>query len=363
MSAAAALQLIRWLGPWADGQTPQGARLEELQLEGGLRARLFAPLRGRPRGGWLLAQGLHYLGPADPRFERFGRVLAEAGFLVLAPFLPEQCALRLSPKNADDLAAAFDELERRCRALGVPGKPAVFSISFGSQPAIALAARSSHRERLGALALFGGFADFDETIRFVLTGRAEHRGQQAQGAHDPTNAPVVLLNLLPELDDPVDRPALEAALRALVSETWGRPELKRPGARDAIAARLAAPLGPRERELFLTACLLVPGAEERLADTLRRAAPRLRFADPRPLLPLVRAPIVIVHGRDDDVIPWTEALKLSEAIPAAQKGRLILTGLYGHTGASWPGPTALAREVWALLRIVRSLAAAPAGGM
>jgi pimeloyl-ACP methyl ester carboxylesterase len=343
----ALLTLIRWLGPWAEGQVPQGARVEALLLGGRLKAHLFTPAAGQPIGAWLVVQGLHHQGPADPRFDRFCRVLAQAGFLVLAPFLPDQCALRLSERSADDLATAFDELERRARELRL-GKPAVFSISFGSQPAIALAARPSHADRIGSLALFGGFADFPATIRHVMGGQD----------HDPTNAPVVLLHLLDELDAAVDRQALEAALRRMVERTWGRPELKRPGARDAIAAEVAAPLGPRERELFLHGCLLSNGAADALGRLLEQAAPRFAFADPRPLLPRVRAPILIVHGRDDDVVPWTEALRLRAAIPARHPTETIVSGLYGHTASTTPGLIALTREIWTLFRIVRALARA-----
>lgn len=342
----ALLTLIRWLGPWAEGRVPAGARREELSLEGALRGHLFTPAARKPIGAWLVVQGLHYQGPADPRFDRFCRVLAQAGFLVLAPFLPDHCALRLSEKSAGDLAVAFDELERRARELRL-GKPAVFSISFGSQPAIALAARPSHAERIATLVLFGGFADFGATIRHVIGG----------GDHDPTNAPVVLLHLLDELEG-VDREKLAAALRAMVARTWGRPELKRPGARDAIAAELAAGLGPRERELFLQGCLLSPDAAGALGDLLARCEARFAFADPRPLLPQICAPILIVHGRDDDVVPWTEAFRLRAAIPARHPTETIVSGLYGHTAASTPGPIALVREAWTLFRMVRALARA-----
>jgi pimeloyl-ACP methyl ester carboxylesterase len=355
----ATASLIRWLGPWAQGRSPRHVLREELLLAGRVRAHLYRPDVRKVRAAWLVAPGLHYLGPADPRFERFCRVLAAAGALVLAPFLPDHLALRISPRAADDLALAFDALEERARALGLP-PPAVFSISFGSQPAIELAARESHRARVGALALFGGFADFAATVRFVLTGRAGQAGAEVQRAHDPTNAPVVLLHLLDELARGCDRSSLERALRQMVERTWGRPELKLPGAREAVARELAAALGEAERELFLCGCLLREGAAAQLEDAVRRAGAAFAFADPRPALARVRAPVLIVHGRDDDVIPWVEAPKLREALPAGHPAQLLITGLYGHTASAQPGLLALAREALQLLRVVRALARAPA---
>src|SRR2546425_12722471 len=121
MPLRALASLIRWLGPWGEGKVPRGSRVDELRLDGGrLRAHLFLPARRRPIGAWLVAQGLHPQGPADPRFDRFCRVLAEAGYVALAPFLPDHCALRLAPGAADDLGLAFDELERRAREWELP---------------------------------------------------------------------------------------------------------------------------------------------------------------------------------------------------------------------------------------------------
>src|SRR5262245_561354 len=90
--------LIHWLGPWADASAapPEPVR-SEIMIEG---PRLFAAWvyrPRRPRSACLLLQGLHYAGPADPRFDRFARILAASGLLVMAPFLPDYCALRLRP--------------------------------------------------------------------------------------------------------------------------------------------------------------------------------------------------------------------------------------------------------------------------
>jgi hypothetical protein len=71
--------------------------------------------------------------------------------------------------------------------------------------------------------------------------------------------------------------------------------------------------------------------------------------------------VVIVHGREDDVVPWTEALKLRDALPAGHPCSLLLTGLYGHTGAERPKAGAAFDEGRTLLRIARALASPPFG--
>ena len=268
------------------------------------RAHLYVHARTAPIGAYLVAPGLHFLGPNDPRFDRFCRILAAAGLLVLAP---EHAALRVSPRSEGDLGAAFEHLEAdRAR----PPQAAI-SISFGSQPALALAAHPAFRDRIGALVLFGGFADFGATVRYAITGEAAHRGQVLRLAHDPLNAPVVWLNLLPHLARRAeDAFAVARAWHAFVERTWGRPALKVGDARAVIAHEIAAALERRKRELFLLGCGLLPGGLPIVEEALAAAGDAFAFTDPRPHLARVTAPIAIVHGRDDDVVPWFEAEKL-----------------------------------------------------
>jgi pimeloyl-ACP methyl ester carboxylesterase len=356
VSVRGALRLVRWLGPWEKDGVPRDVTRRELSIEGPrtMRAYEYRP-RGRARGVYVIAPGLHFLGPDDPRLDRFCRILAASGVVVLAPFLPDHCGLRVTARTTDDLAAAFEVGE----SLGL-GKPAIFSISFGSQPAIALAARESHRDRVAALVLFGGFADYNASVRFCLTGRASYDGRELAMTHDPLNAPVVWMHLLDELGLPCDRAKVLAAWQEMVERTWGKMELKAAGARDPIAHEIAERLDEREREVFLLGCGLRDGAGAHLETALPRIAETYAFTDPRAALARVRCPIAIVHGRDDDVIPWFEAEKLRAAAPHA---RLMITGLYGHTGAATVSPRALARELATMFSVVRTLANAPAGGL
>jgi pimeloyl-ACP methyl ester carboxylesterase len=365
----AALSLARWLGPWGETKVPttvsRTTTIVEPPNQTPFRANLYVHQRRAPIGAYLVAPGLHFLGPNDPRFDRFCRVLAAAGLLVLAPFLPEHVALRVSPRSVDDLAASFELLERVGR--GLP-PPAIFSISFGSQPAIGLAARPDFRDRVGALVLFGGFADFGATVRYAISGEATYRGRTLAVAHDPLNAPVVWLNLLSHLGplagitDERELAAVARAWHAYVERTWGRPAFKVGDARSVVAHELAATLDPRSRDLFLRGCGLLPGGLPLVEQALAAAGDAFDFTDPRPHLATLRAPVAIVHGRDDDVVPWFEAEKLRDALPAGHPHRLLVTGLYGHTGASSPTLGAMIDEARTLLDVVRTMVNAPVRG-
>lgn len=340
--ATAIARLARWLGPWtAATSRPTGIVRRRLLLEAELPfdAWLYEP-RGAPLGALLLSPGLHYLGPADPRLDRFLAILADAGIRVLCPFLPELRSLCVGPALLEQTRAAFDAL----RSLG-HARPGVFSISFGSYPAIHLATSRD----VNALLLFGGYASFEDVIRFSLEGEAGR-------AFDPLNRPVVFLNLLEHLDDlPADPEPLRAALVSFVRRTWGRPEMKRPEAYEPIARAMATRLPPDARELFLVGAGVAPGGTTRIRAALERGHASLAHLDPRSICSCIRAPVTIVHGKDDDVIPYTQAELLARAMPPHVRTRVLLTGLYAHTGHGVLDLRSLAAEARTLVAILEAI--------
>lgn len=266
----------------------------------------------------LVIQGLHYAGPEDPRLDRFCKILAASGTLVLAPFLPDFARMRVEPTLATDAERAFDhllslpDLPRRTR-------PGIFSVSFGSLPAIQVAAR---RPEVGGLMVFGGYADFDDTIHFSLEGAPDR-------PYDPLNHCVAFINLLEQL--PAADPAgLEAGWMELIKRTWGRPHMKENDAHHVVAREIASRLV--DAELFLQTTGLVPGSRALVDRAL--ADKDIAFLDPLPWARRVRCPVVVAHGREDDVIPFEQASILADAIP---NSRLHLTGLYSHSGHSGIG--------------------------
>ncbi len=351
--------LLRWLGPWTPGdRIPPRVERQSVVVpaRGGrpdFEAWLYTPGTRRPDGAMLIAPGLHYAGPADPRLDRFCRVLAASGTTVLAPFLPDYTALRVEETVIADLATIFDLLEaRRERPAGV--RPGVFSVSFGSLPALRLAADPERAERVGGLVVFGGYADFGVAIRFCLGVGTENRRR------DPLNQPVVLLNLLDALGEVPERAALEDGWRRYVRATWGRPEMKADAAWRAVAARIEAELPAEARPLFRLGTGQDAGAAARVAEALDRTTAARPWLDPRPRLGGLRCPVTLVHGLDDDVIPASELEALAAALPARVAVRRYLTGLYDHTrAAAGPGAVlAAGREVRSLLGMLDALVTA-----
>jgi pimeloyl-ACP methyl ester carboxylesterase len=360
-----ASHLARWLGPWADAAAvPSSVDRESETLTGNggdreVRAYRYEPRSGEVSGTYVIVQGLHYSGPDDPRMDRFCRVIASAGFSVIAPFLTDFMQLQVTPAASHDVAIACDHAVKLCAQRGLP-RPALFSISFGSTPAIEVAASERHRDAIGALVLFGGFRDFNAIIRFAITARAFADGASVDIPHDPLNAPAVFINLIDHIKEAASsRSALKDQWLEMARRTWGSTELNPVAKRLPIAESLANDLPPAQRELFMIGCGLEPGGAALLEVGLANADAYFAFTDPTPHLARIAMPVVISHGRDDHVIPFTEADRLRAALPSDLPHRLHITGMYGHTGAAVPSPSSLAGELGTMLDTLYSIVDAP----
>lgn len=358
MSARRGARLLRWLGPWADDAiAPSGIARREVTIDRGsrpFRAFVWRPEDEPPTGSLLVVPGLHYAGPSDPRLDRFARVLARSGLLVLSPFLPDFSRLVVGRDLVHDTDAALDAL--LAQPDRPPGRPGIFSISFGSMPALRVAA--ARGDDVASLVVFGGFADFRTTVRYALAGDGTR-------PNDPLNAPVVFVNLIEHMgvDDPADRDALCEAWRLQCRRTWGKEENKRPEVYTGVAREIAATLPEHLRELFLIGSRAAPGTVPRALAALDGAQGAFDWIDPRPHLHAMRCDVDLVHGTGDDVIPHEESAALLSAMPRHVRARRHLTGLYGHSkgaGASTllKEAGAAAREIGSLVAILQALARA-----
>jgi pimeloyl-ACP methyl ester carboxylesterase len=335
-------RLLYWLGPWMPGHRfPADVVQRDVQLpretSGGqdyrpMRIREMKPANGPCRGTYLVAPGLHYLGPDDPRFDRFLRILAHAGYLVWSPFLPDYINLSVAKGVIPDFARALKHLlDHPDRPQNL--KPAVFSISFGSLPALRLAADPATKDELGGLILFGGYANITTTLAYALGSRDGHMNMPKS---DPLNRPVLFTNLLdcmnikPELNETIRK-----SLLSFIHQTWGveaqkNPDRKLPESYLPIAEKLRDQLPEHLRDAFWLACGLSGDYQSHCEDLLK-AHELPSFMDPLPHVSQIRCPVHLFHGRDDDVIPFQESLALEKAMAGDVQVKCHLTGLYNHT--------------------------------
>lgn len=270
------------------------------------------------RAGIVLLSGVSPQGKDDPRLVRFAEALATARFAVLAPEPPGLRALRVSAADAAHVTEAVRALRRQ----GVPVGVGAFSYAVG--PAI-LAALELGPEVAFVLAI-GGYHDLTRVVRHFTTGPADPR---AKWLFARANAA--------RLERPQDRQALAVmANRKLADDSAPVADLMGdfgPDGRAVVA--LVANRDPARVSDLLAA--LPPSVARELAalDLARRDLGRLA------------APALLVHGRDDPVVPVSESESLARALPRAE---LYVLDDLRHVDAGWT-----LRDAFAMLRAAEAL--------
>jgi len=307
-----------------DGQRPWLSRITPTPvvepLGGGAsdqqRPDLWHP-GGRSHGPWpglVLIHGLTPDGKRDARLTATAALLARAGFAVAVPELP---ALRAQHLRPDDAAVVRDTIDRlAARQSTRRGPVTVLVVSVGLGPvALALAAPPT-AERVGLVLALGGYADARELVRYFTTGAYAFEGTSGHADVDTALAGSFLARNLDLVPDARDRAAVEAALR-------GNPAGINAGAGPDARAVLAL-LQNRDPTRVDALIDALPGTTRQLLETL---SPARHFGR-------TRARLLLVHGRGDPAIPFTESLRLAAAV--ADRSRVVIVDLVGHVEGQAP---------------------------
>ncbi len=270
------------------------------------RADLYRPAEG-PRAGLVLVPGLAEQGREDPRIVALASTLGRVGFQVLVPDLPGLRRFEVLPGHVGDIAAAFERL-----AAG-PGMAAdtplgIGAFSYAAGPAVLAARRPAVRGRIDFVLAVGGYYDLDEVMTFVTTGYYRADGAWRHRTPHPYARWAFVLANAERVADPRDRALLERMARRKLADP------------QAPIAALARELGPAGRAVH---ALLtnddperVPALLERLPAPIRRALRALDLADKD--LGALRARLLLVHGPEDDLIPYNQSVDLAKAAPRAE---------------------------------------------
>lgn len=274
---------------------------------------------------------------------RFMTVLASAGYEVVAPHIQDYQNLRIIHLEGAENARAVDEFSAVVEAESREESVFVFSISFGSL--LALRAASMYPDRVSHVVTFGGYGDIRRTMIFAATGTVD--GVKLLD-HDPLNLPILYLQALDLLDTP-EPERLANSWREYIRRTWNKPDLRDGVAHLLIAEAMFNEVHPDDLELFKLGVGHTQAGRDFIMDFLNTF--EFSYLDPRPYLHSLRAPLHIIHGADDDVIPVSEAEILARSVPSCVRIRKYITGMYGHTA----GKVDLENQVEEALTLLRML--------
>lgn len=266
----------------------------------------------------VLVPGFTADGKDDRRLVALARTLARARFLVLVPDLEGSRTLRVRREDARAIADAVLHLTEKAPDHDAAG---VLAISYAVGLAVLASQKEDATPAFDFLVGIGGYYDSEAVITFSTTGgyRDPSTGRWHQREPRPFSKWVFLLSKLDTIADAGDREILEEIA------------MKRLDDPQADIEALAGKLGAGGRELLAlitnTDPERVPELIAGLPDAIREGIEELSLAG-RDLSHLAGR-LILIHGREDDMIPYGESIRLAEAAPGSD---LHLISGFSHIG-------------------------------
>jgi dienelactone hydrolase len=323
----------------------------ELTIEtrrGALRARLYSPRDGRYHRAALLTSGLHPSGIDEPRLIRLARQLAADRLAIVTPDIPELARFEITPAITDAIEDAALWLASDT-TLAPDRRVAIMGISFSGGLSIVAAGRPSLAGRVAYLFSLGGHDDLTRVLRYLCTGSEPRPVPAVRLASATSENPVFVLPphdygvaviLLAIADRVVPAPQVERLRAGVRRYLWasaldgGVDKAHAPAEFDAVrelARTMPQPSGTLlryvvDRDVVHLGAKLLPLLGSLGID------PALSVArSPKP-----SAPVFLLHGVADNVVPPVESEYLAESLRGHAPVRLLLSGLISHAEADRP---------------------------
>jgi hypothetical protein len=333
---------------------------------GTIPARFHRPSRGFSRT-IVLVPGVHRDGIDEARLVGLADDLASTGYGVLTVAAPDLQRFRITPEVTDVIEDAVNWTASQ-RGLSPDGKVGIVGVSFSGGLSLVAAGRPSIRDKVAFIMSFGGHGDLARVMHYLCSGqvvgdidRAKRSSAVSGASHVQVHPPhdyglaIVLLSLADRVVpadqiEPLSR-GIDGFLLASSLDMTDKPAAAREFARmREYAATLPEPAKTlmgyvNDRAVDKLGPILLP-----VADGLKNhpAMPSLSAERANP----PTAPIFLLHGVDDNVIPSIETVLLAEYLRGGANVHGLLSGLITHAEVD---RTASPLEVWRLAKFWREL--------
>jgi dienelactone hydrolase len=323
---------------------------------GPMETRLYRPEKPARRTT-ILVPGVHMDGINEERLVGLARELAASGLQVLTVAPPDLARYRIGPSSTDMIEDAVAWARARAD-LAPDGRVGLMGISFSGGLALVAAGRPGVRDHIAFVLSFGGHADLLRVLRYLCHGSTDAlpsvavARELATGGENITvpkphdyGGVVTLLNLA-ERAVPASQvdPLQQAITTFLQASSIDRLD---PAKAEVVFAR-ARQFGDALPEPART---LMTYVNRRDVEKLGQAiAPLLMNLDlPADLSPdrspAPTAPVFLLHGADDSVVPASETLFLARRLRQSTHVRALASRLITHAEVNRGAAIA---EMWRL---------------
>jgi dienelactone hydrolase len=320
---------------------------------GDVPARFYEPA-GEVSRTVLLLPGIHSMGIEEPRLRALATDLAGSGVRILTLALPDLQQYRVSPRSSDVIEDAIAWMARQPR-LAPDGKVGVVGISFAGGLSLVAAGRPSVRDKVAFVVSFGGHGDLPRVLTYLSTGEAPQVAGIATPPPHDYGVAVILYGLADHVV-PAEQvaPLREGVRTFLLASQLTLVDTNQANATFAKAREMAKALPEpaatllayvNDRNVIKLGAALFPDL-----DRLGAESPA---ASPERASSLPSAPVYLLHGDGDTVIPAVESVLLGEFLREHEvEAHVLLSGLITHAEVD---RSAAASETWKLVRFWASV--------
>ena len=289
-------------------------------------ADVYRPPDGGPHPGIVLNHGVSARGMNDARLINFADALARCGYVALVPEFVNLKEFRVRSTDVAEIVGAYRYLEQLPDV--DPARVGLFGFSYAGGLAALAANEPSIADRVRFCFMLGSYYDLSSIAIYATTGYYREGGEWVYMAPRHTGKWALLKNMLEMVDSDSDRELLARIADAKLDDDG----------RDVSAT--ASLLGPEGAVLF---DFMTNTDPDRAADIFESLSPRiLEFFEALSLrgnIDDVTAHLIVVHGRDDNLMPYTESILLAENAPPGATVDLKILESFQHVDLefSWEG--------------------------
>ena len=269
-----------------------------------------------PLASIVLIPGIAQQGKNDPRLIAFATTLARSRFIVLVPDIENLRELKIRAEDSRTIKDAFKFLTSR------PEYPSqkqagIGAFSYAVGPTILAALDSEVREKINFILSVGGYYDVEQVITFFTTGYFKiDNGWQYRKPNEYGKWVFVLSNI-ERLSNPKDKEIFNEIVQQKIHDPNTSIDSLTSGL--TVEANSIVKL-LRNEDHNETQNLIT-----RIPNTIRNDLIALNLSNKD--LKQLRAKLILLHGVEDDIIPYTESISLAMAVTKGQAELFLVDGL------------------------------------
>ena len=277
---------------------------------------------GKPRAAVLLSLGANDDGRDDPNIVNLGHALARVGYVAMFHWSPSMgLDANIDPDEPEKLVWAFQHLEGR----GYVDRERVGLGGFCVGASLALVAAADPRisDRVYFVNAFGPFFDAESLLLQAASREVAYQGERTSWEPGPLTLRVLASELIETLGGSLDAEVLRR--HYLEEDEATQVELATLSQSGSTVFRLLEGVGPHEAEKLYSS---LPSS---FHEDLAKISPSNHFGG-------LRARLLIMHDRYDELVPSAESRRLVEATRGRLDVRYTEFVAFDHILPSGGGP-------------------------